>query len=217
MKTNPQHRVFVSLLVIGLSLVITVPALALEYPLSSTSIRDAYFLGKGNDDNLARFLLRYKHALPTPKSGPHVAVISLVTPFIQVLEHSAGTADYSAPSAVKQFSGKSLPLLIRVEIVLTATYPAPSSSNLQPLTQPIPDFYGDFDIQLVQGKKIPSESKHVSLAYSDASTNIYGLAGAVVELGYNPEKIDTSEEATVVVRTPDGQDVETPFNLAILR
>ena len=34
---------------------------------------------------------------------------------------------------------------------------------------------------------------------------------------YDPEKIDTSEEASVVVRTPDGQDVETPFNLAILR
>lgn len=146
-----------------------------------------------------------------------MAVISLATPFIQVLEHSAGTANYSAPSAVKQFSGKSLPLLIRVEIDMTATYPAPSSSSLSALTQPIPDFYGDFDIQLVQGKKIPSESKHVSLAYSDASTNIYGLAGAVVELGYDPEKIDTSEEATVVVRTPDGQDVETTFNLAILR
>lgn len=217
MKTNAQRRVFVSLLTIGLSFVLALPAFALEYPLSSTSIRDAYFLGKGNDDNLARFLLGYRHALPMPKSGPHVAVISLATPFIHVVEHSAGTANYSAPSAVKEFSGKSLPLLIRVEIVLTAAYPAPSSSNLQPLTQPIPDFYGDFDIQLVQGKKIPSESKHVSLTYSDASTNIYGLAGAIVELGYDPGKINTSEEATIVVRTPEGQDVETRFNLAMLR
>jgi hypothetical protein len=217
MKTNSHHRVLVSLLAIGLSFAIAVSASAVEYPLSSTSIRDAYFLAKGNGENLGRFLLRYSHALPMPKSGPQVAVISLVTPFIQVLEHSAGTADYSAPSAVKQFSGKSLPLLIRVEINLTATYPAPASSNVQSLTQPIPDFYGDFDIQLVQGKKIPSESKHVSLVYSDASANIYGLAGAVVELGYDSEKIDTSEVATVVVRTPDGQDIEAPFNLAILR
>src|SRR5271169_2407504 len=216
MKTKPQNRVFVSLLAIGLSFVIALPIFALEYPLSSTSIRNAYFLGKGNDDSLARFLLRYSHALPMPKSGPHVAVISLATPFIQVLEHSAGTANYSAASAVKQFSGKSLPLLIRVEIDMTATYPAPSSSSLSALTQPIPDFYGDFDIQLVQGKKIPSESKHVSLVYSDASANIFGLSGAVVELAYGPEKID-SEETTVVVHTPDGQDVETTFNLAILR
>src|ERR1700733_7553511 len=110
MKTNPQHRVLVSLLAIGLSFAIAVPASAVEYPLSSTSIRDAYFLAKGNGENLGRFLLRYSHALPMPKSGPQVAVISLVTPFIQVLEHSAGIADYSAPSAVKQFSGKSLPL-----------------------------------------------------------------------------------------------------------
>jgi hypothetical protein len=217
MSLSPRYRVSVSLLAIGLSLVIAFPAFALEYPLSSTSIRDAYFLGKGNDGRMASFLLRYSHALPMPKSGPHVAVISVATPFIQVLEHSAGTADYGAPSAVEEFSGKSLPLLIRVEIDLTATYPAPSSSNLQALTQPIPDFYGDFDIQLIRGKKIPSKSKSISLAYSDAAANVFGLTGAVVELTYDVEKIDTAGEATVVVRTPDGQDVETTFNLATLR
>ena len=47
MKTNPQHRVFGSLLAIGLSFFIALPAFALNTRGSSTSIRDAYFLGKG--------------------------------------------------------------------------------------------------------------------------------------------------------------------------
>lgn len=217
MRSSPRSGISAALLVIAISFAIVQPALALQYPLTSTSIREAYFLGKENGDSLTRFLLPYSHAFPMPKTGPHVAVISLATPFIQILEHSAGTANYSAPAAVEEFSGKSFPLLVRVQIDLTATFLAPTNSKVQTTTQPIPDFYNDFDIQLIQSKKIPAKSKSVSLIYSDASANIYGLGGAIVELAYDPEKIDPGSDATVIVNTPDGQHIETTFNLAALR
>jgi hypothetical protein len=55
-------------------------AVAYEHPLGSHSIREAYFLGRRNDDKLAAFLAQYMKLLPVPKSGPHVPQIEIRTP-----------------------------------------------------------------------------------------------------------------------------------------
>lgn len=61
-------------------LLIGTPALAFDDPLTSTSIRAAYMLGNRKDFKTAEFFARYKHFLPAPETGPHVAAISVDTP-----------------------------------------------------------------------------------------------------------------------------------------
>ena len=57
---------------------------AYEVPLSSHSVREAYFLGQRNDQKTAEFFAPYKKPQPLPQSGPHVAEIALLTPYAQV-------------------------------------------------------------------------------------------------------------------------------------
>lgn len=56
----------------------------------------------------------------------------------------------------------------------------------------------------------------VYFIFSDALANIFGLAGAIIEQDYDAEKID-ADLTTVKMDTPDGQHVETAFDLAKLR
>jgi hypothetical protein len=82
----------------------------------------------------------------------------------------------------------------------------------------MPNFERDFQIRLLQGKKeIPAESTQVWLLYSDAVPNLDQISGAIIELRYDTDKIDSYDDATVKVHTPDDQDVETTFDLGHLR
>ena len=81
----------------------------------------------------------------------------------------------------------------------------------------MPDFQRDFTIHLMQAKKeIPASSTEVSLLYSDAVANLEQISGAIIELRYDMDKIDSYDDATVKVHTPDDQDVETTFDLGHL-
>jgi hypothetical protein len=192
-------------------------AFALSYPLSSTAIRDAYFLGNRGDEQTGEFLAQYVHVLPPPKSGAYVQEIGIDTPFSQIVWQTRGRLNYFAPDAVEEFQGKRMPFLVHVTIALTDTY-----SPIPPTTAPeyyqwVPDFWNDFKVQLVQDdKEIPVEQARGGPIYSYGDEEIPMVTGAMIELLYNPEKID-AEPTQVVVTTPDGQTVETTFNLAKLR
>jgi hypothetical protein len=68
-----------------LAVAIVLPAFAYEYPLSSTSLRDAYMLGNRKDEHTVEFLAQYQRELPMPETGPHVATISVKTPYAKVV------------------------------------------------------------------------------------------------------------------------------------
>jgi len=80
--------IFLAVLLIG------TPTLAFDDPLTSTSIRDAYMLGNRKDFKTAEFFARYKHFLPAPETGPHVAAISVETPYGQIVELGRGSAKH---------------------------------------------------------------------------------------------------------------------------
>src|SRR5580698_5814059 len=111
-----------AILILAVTLGTAITALAFAYPLSSTAIRDAYFLGNRNDEQTADYLSKYAHRFPMPKSGPYVQEIGLDTPFTQVARHAQATLNYHAPSAVEEFQGKPLPLRVHVDIALTPSY-----------------------------------------------------------------------------------------------
>ena len=211
---KPTQRFGLSVLLV---VAIALPAIAYEYPLSSTSLRNAYMLGNRKDEHTSEFLALYTQSLPMPQTGPHVSVISVETPYSQVVELGENALNPDIQGTEEELADKKFPFIVRVEIDLTDTYPGPAAANPAVPGQPIPSFERDFDIQLIQGKKIPAESSQVYLLYSDGITNILQISGAVIELQYDGDKIDPDNDATVKVRTPDDQDVEATFDLGQLR
>jgi hypothetical protein len=198
---------------------IALPALADQYPLSSTDIRDAYFIGRRNDDVTADFFAPYLKHLSMPETGPFVEEIQLDTPFTQVVTHAATTANYDSPTAVEEFQGKTMTFRVYVEIFLTPTYPEVRPSDPGDYAAAYFDFWKDFKIQLIQDSKvIPSKSIHESPLYppNDYTGPPPDPVGARIELVYDPEEIDDAD-TTVRVLTPDGQDIKTPFELGRLR
>jgi len=199
-------------------LLVAQPLRAFEYPLSSTAIREAFLTGNENNDRTFDFFLQYAHSLPQPANGPHIAIISLRTPYEQVVERGATVTGYHAQEAEREFSVKPLPFIVRVQIDFTPTYPSYPASGpdgSHSLLQPLPNVERDFKIRVAQDKEIEPIATRTYLLTSDASYNIWGTSGIVVEQEFDPEKIDSSD-LTVKVHTPDDQDVETTFDLGRL-
>jgi len=201
------------------TLAVGIPTLAFEYPLSDTAIREAFLTGNANNDEAAQLFLKYAHSLPAPESGPYVSTISVRTPYEQVAERGATVTNYHAEEAEEEFLGKAMPFLVRVEIDFTPTYPVyppvgPDGSHS--MLQPLPDYEHDFKIDVIQNGKLRATATRAYLLTSDASYNIWGTSGLVIEKQYDPEKIDSSD-LTVRVRTPDGQDVETTFDMGDIK
>jgi hypothetical protein len=196
------------------ALVVALPALAYDYPLSPEAVREAYMMGKADSAKRAEFFAKYTQQFPLPKTGSHVASIQLETPFAVVVEHTAQATNYYAPDAAEEFASKPGVFRLHVQIDLTESYGAfmPSMSGGRRVRPD--DFWRDFKIRLTQGKEIHARSVHGTPLYTGGDSAI--LSGAEVDLEYDAAKVK-SADATVEVVTPDGQDVKATFDLGALR
>lgn len=209
-KRNASFRLTAFLLI----LILPFPAFAYNYPLSPTAIREAYFLGLRTDDKKIEFFAPYTHRLPFPKTGPHVAAISVVTPYAQIVERAGTYMNYSAQDAAQDFADKPGEFRVRIEIRLTPTY-----SGLVPTESGVPrprgvDFWKDFKLKLIQnGKEIGQQSirRETVLRAHDG-----GIVGVIVVTDYKCNEV-ASVPTSVQVLAPDGQIVETTFDLETLR
>jgi hypothetical protein len=212
MKTRNHVAVFVFLSAIIVA--IALPALAYDYPLSSEAVREAYMLGKSDSAKRAEFFAKYTQQYPLPKTGSYVEMIQLETPFAVVVENTAQKLNYHAPDAAQEYEGKPAVFRVHVEIDLTESYSAQVPATSGGLGLGREDFWRDFKIRLLQNKEIHARTVHGTPLYTGGDSRI--LSGAVVDLEYDASKIK-SDDATVEVITPDGQDVKAPFNLGTLR
>lgn len=210
----------------AIALVAIQPALAsYTYPLSSEAIRQAYFLGKRNDEQTAAFFVEYVHSLPKPKSGPQVGVIGIETPYSAIVRYVQHTPNdgYHAQEAEQDFLGKPETFGVYVEIFFTPTYPDPGQLSPHGTNNVVtPAFWENFKVRVTQDGEIEARSRKGGPIFADyGSSDQYGIGGAEVgaeiDLDYDPAKIDASSPLTVEVLTPDGQDVQTTFDLAHLR
>jgi hypothetical protein len=196
---------------------IALPALAYQYPLSSSDIRNAYLLGYAKDQSTTSFFAQYVTQLPMPETGPHVATIALKTPYAQVVELGQSAVNSDVQGAEEELANTEFPLLVSVGIDLTPTYPDPPLTN--PASgSPVPDFERDFNVELFQdGTKINAQSTRGNLLYSEGVGNTYEVSGAIIVLRYDPEKVNADDEVIVKVHTPDDQHVKATFDLGHLR
>jgi hypothetical protein len=193
-------------------------ALAYQFPLSSTDIRNAYLLGTRRDSVTADFFAPYRHDLEMPATGPHVADVILETPYAQVVDLGQSDLNPDSQQAGIDLAGKKFPLVVRVGIDLTDTYPGPAPSGPHWPGVPIPDFEKDFKIRMSQnGKEINPESSQVFLLYSGDDASFAQITGAVMELRYDNDLLDPYSDLQITVHTPDDQQVETTFDLGQLK
>lgn len=206
----------------AISFLAVAPAtVAFDYPLSETTIRDAFLTGKDTigSGRGGELFLKYERDFAAPQSGPYVAKIRLQTPYEQLAQVGASAANYHTEEAVQRFLGKPLPFRVSVEIQFTPSYPASFESEpagAYSLLQPMPNFQNDFQVEVSQDKTITPISTRAFLNSSDLSGTVWSIQGVVIQQEYDPKQIDSSE-LTVNVHTPDGQDIATTFNMAQLR
>ena len=200
-------------------LVVAPATVAFEYPLTETAIRNAFLAGHATDGRNSQLFVKYVRDFPAPESGPYVARIRLDTPYEQVAKVGATLSNYHAQEAEQEFFGKPLPFRVSVEIQFTPTYPefaTQEAAGAYSLLQPLPDYQRDFQIDVSQGNTIEPASSRAYISSSYFSNTVWGIHGLVIEQEYDPKKIDSSD-LTVEVRTPDGQDIVTTFNMAELQ
>jgi hypothetical protein len=202
---------------------IALPALAYQYPLSSIDIRDAFLIGNRNDDLTAALFAKYSRTLPVPETGPYVAQIELDTPYLQIARRAKGALNYDSLDAVQEFQDKPMVFRVHVTFYFTSTYmplPVTHTEGIPMNTPAYTDFWSDFKVRLVQDKEVRPKSTGGAAIFPMWGADGYGPPpspiGGRIDVEYDPAKVDTAD-ATVEVLTPDGQDIEVPFNLSQLQ
>jgi hypothetical protein len=220
---NPLNR---SLLATFLAvLLVAVPVSAFQSPLSDESVRDAYFLGQRHDGTYPSILGKYIKNLPPPKSGPYISAVTLLTPFIQLVQYSEGyIGNYSAQKALLDHHGQQEFVLIFVEIQLTDSYgrliaPPPNWRARSPeaLVPRPSDFWRDFQVQIYNGDQLLSPYDfHGHSNYGCARRGPCILTGATLEFDFPADAFNT-DSAVIEVIPPEGDPVSAEFDLTRLR
>ena len=206
---------------------------AYERELNPRSLREAWFLGKDTTFRSEQFYKDYSKTFPVPETGVHVERIEIVTPFKEMTDRARRAPDgYNPVQAEADYNKQAPPLVVRVRLELTASYPGHTPINqpihLGPVFLRDPDFWREFEVRLEQAGEIEPVGVRGEPSYfcptPDATIAIYPppprppcwLAGADVYLAYDPEKV-ASRAVRVIVVTPDGQEVQAEFDLSKLR
>ncbi len=204
---------------------LTQPLFAYDSDLSDTAVREAYFLGQRNDERTRAFFAPYTKHLSLPKKGPYVSEIRLLTPLAQVVQVSSQTTSgYSAQQAQLDYHGRGDFLLLVVHIEFTPSYgaidadqSAKNAAGEKGLTLRTEDFWHDFRFGIKQ-KEDWNEPRSIhgegEYGRADASGS-GGLSGAWVYVEYDARNVK-SDDTDVSVFTPDGQEVNTSFDLSTL-
>ena len=195
-----QHAV-PKLLAMVLSLAVAMPAGAYDYPLSSTAIRDAYFLGRRQGGLGREFLAEYRRSIPNLRVEQFISFAQIETPFVQVAVQSSRKLNYSAQDALEDFRDKPLDFRIHLEICYMPDAP--------------PDA---IKIKLIQNRKeIVPNSLERSAFYppTDVYTRLPSI-GEIVDMKVSPANIDSSL-LTIQIDTPNDQHVKVELDLQSLR
>ena len=201
-------------------------AFSYDRELSSTAVREAYFLGQRHSKDTRDFLTPYSRHLPLPKSGPYISTVRLLTPRAQVVEFSnQQSLGYSAQQAWLDYRARGDSILLEIHIEFTPTYnqfDAQHSSihaaGRGGITLRTEDFWQDFRFILKQKEDwIEPRSVRGEPEYSRSDNyGNGGLIGAWVSVDYDARDVPQAK-AEVHVLTPDGQDVSAGFDLETLQ
>ena len=195
-------------------------SIAFETPLSDTAVREAYFLGQRHD---LRCLEAYTKSLPLPAKGPHVAAVTFLTPFAQLVQRTSNRVEnYSAQQAQADHRHVAESVHLILLINLTPSYgpvisPGDvSHPDIKPVFRPY-DFWKDFSVAAFDG----DQPRHPSEFHGHANSSCgprgrCSLTGATLEFTF-PAASFASDTAVIQIAPPEGDPVTAEFSLTSLR
>jgi hypothetical protein len=205
---------------LALALAASPAAFAYESPLDSESIREAYFLGRRNDERTVNFFDGYAKHLAIPDKGPYVSFVDLLTPYAQVVAHSqAEISNYSTQQAEHDYESERDKICVNVHIEFTATYTAlkdqkseKDNSRTKGFAFRPSDFWRDFRFELRQRDELINSLDIQGIPLYDDGR----FEGAEVRLEYDAKEVKSADTSFEVI-TPDGQHTVVKFDLSKLR
>lgn len=212
---KPDRRFAICLLLLAAA--IGLPAFAFEYPLSSTTIREAYLLGTEQNQKSEDFFAQYVRSLPEIRVGPFPSVIRIETPFMQVAQRARQSQNYSIAEAEKDYLGRRTVFRLYLDIFYMPPGSGSENCDSKGGTPCPPGAPKELTFKLIQNRKqiTPGYVRRSPLYPNDEYYVGQGI-GERVLVEINPEKIDTSI-LRIEIRTPNGQQGEIEFDLAQLR
>jgi hypothetical protein len=199
--------------------------IAYQTKLDSSSIEEAYVIGQRNDRATAEFVAPYlKQVTEEGLDGLHRADIEILTPYLQIVDRARDTSKgYSLSDATKDYRQHPNVVLIRIALILPATYPTPQPDGAPPAVcdnvalEPA-NFWNNFTFVVKQrGKAIPPLSTKSEPVYSSPTKEMPArLDGATVSLEFNANDV-ASDVLTVDIVTPHCKTISASFNLSALR
>jgi hypothetical protein len=176
------------------------PGFAYEYPLSSTTIREAYLAGSATTGAREDFFSQYTHTLPEFKVGTYTSDVTIETPYVQVAEHARQTVNYKAQDAVAEFVSKPPSIFL---MQLNICFGHKESQSVK--------------FRIIQNDKelAPSTVEH-SPYFAEQRHGPSVTIGEHLKLQFQADRIEPTP-LTVELETPDGLHARTTFDLAKLR
>lgn len=200
-------------LVFALCSVLSLNALAFNASLQPEEVRDAYSLGQSsNHEELTNFYSQYVHKFRYPGNNPVVYVMSaeFQTPYEQIVSRSQQTIHYSKFQADDDYRANPGLVIVKVEFSLRLNYAGP---------EPRADGFKVFVSQArsIETRKIANTvtcDPYYSTNYA-LNTNCQSYTREIV-LQFDAGQFGPGA-ANIKIQTPDGQTVQTRFNLDKLK
>jgi hypothetical protein len=197
------------------------------YPLQSSQIREAYFLGRDTGGaRLKDFLSNYVHEFNPPNTGLAVQSIEFRTPYEQVVQQTIQRGpNYSAQDAQQDYKARPNQVVIRVLVEYWPGVQINSPISGAPLGWPVPDkpdssgtqpvnFWHGFRFRIAQSKTI--EPKHLAATNWTPFGSDFYFEQWAVDLTFDAEQF-SSGNVTVEVTSPDDKTSQAEFNLDKLK
>lgn len=203
------------------------PAAAYYTPLSDQAVREAYFLGKRNDESVNRLLSSYTK-FPAPPAtghrGRHVSSVSFLTPFALIAQYSSQQSDYSVQQAERDHDPDKEIVSIDIQIA-PSKYDWPRGAKSGGVRSGGPyDYYPQsyafwktFQYRIFNGKQeVTTKDIIVEPQYDCGGDSGCGLQGVSVRFQF-PATAFTADSATIKVTPPEDETVSVDFDLSVLR
>lgn len=200
-------------LILILCVVFSLNALAFNSFLQPEEVRDAYSLGQSSDhEGLAAFYSQYVHKFSYPANHPVIYVMSaeFQTPYEQIVSRSRQIIHYSTFQADEDYRADPGLVIVKVNFSLRLGYAGP---------EPPADEYKVFVSQAGSIEPRETTSKVTCDPYYSgnyALNTTCQMYMREIVLQFDAGQFGPGA-ASVKIQTPDGQTVQTKFNLNRLK
>jgi hypothetical protein len=188
---------------------LSISAGAISATLQPEEIQEAYSLGQTtNHEELANFIKQYQHEFkyPTDNSIGYVQSVEFETPYEQIVLRSRQTTEYTKFQASEDYRANPGLVIVRAVVSLKLGY-----AGVQPMIE-------KFKVEVSQTKSIEpreTDNKIICNPYNWIDTNCMVFTREILL------RFDTTQfgpgDATVKIFVPEGQSVETKYNLDELK